>query len=169
MFEQKELDDYLPGEYCVFVRSTHFGDGTKDLSLFSLKEWQYLLELSIVYSEILERSKCLPEGEGRTEMINIYSPFPCTGARECDNSHKRYDTGFLPCRIDVRQAQLFFDCEYCRAQSPKEMVWSLVVFNRTQHSMLVEEFVRGKNRTYNCFRDWVRENVDITSIDNLSA
>jgi hypothetical protein len=133
MFEQKELDDYLPGEYCVFVRSIHCVDGTKDLSLFTMKEWQYLLELSIMYSEILERSKGLPEVEGKSDM--------------------------------VRSALLFYDCEYCRAQSPKEMVWSLVGFNWTQHSMLVEEFVRGKNRTYNCFRDWVRENVDIESID----
>jgi hypothetical protein len=42
----------------------------------------------------------------QTKHINIYSPFPCTGARECDNSHKRYDTGFSPCRIDVKHSPL---------------------------------------------------------------
>jgi hypothetical protein len=33
-------------------------------------------------------------------LYYIYSPFPRTSARECDNSHKRYNTGVYPWRID---------------------------------------------------------------------
>jgi hypothetical protein len=33
--------------------------------------------------------------------INIYSPFPCAGALECDNIYKRYSPGVYPWRIDV--------------------------------------------------------------------
>ena len=69
MFEQRVLDDYLPGEYCVFVRSTHFDNETNDLSMFTMREWQYLLELSIVYSEVREHAKQLPDGDGKSEMI----------------------------------------------------------------------------------------------------
>jgi GR25 family glycosyltransferase involved in LPS biosynthesis len=66
-------------------------------------------KIDIIYWINLDRSvnrRKKMEAIFKDTVFNIYSPFQCTGALECDNSHKRYSAVVNPGRIDVKNKNI---------------------------------------------------------------
>lgn len=132
LFEKLELDYEQP---CIITRTkteNSLFDIKKDLSVFTIDEWKYLIKISMYF---------------RKAFIIV-----CEWS--VDVCRYQLDKNF------VESTKLFHYCDFCIYSTPMDTNYKLIMYESELYNEITYEYqdVNERGRTFNKFREWLCKN-----------